>query len=312
MRAHISWRPSTAVWPRTATPRAGMWLSNTVGLTGVAPSVPRAAHDCVDNYNRLLVVVRRDVTDRRWPYGALARSRSRDRIADAAGPSAPLARRLKPRVNANVEPVLCEFEPSLFDQNPDIEHSRPETGARIGWTSPKMEKKSPQRLTTTSLTRGNVARIIASGTCRVETGLVGWPCRTRTRKCRFFVISGELLGFTEHFRTRDFSRTPRRDRCKSRRVKATFASLSGLRCACRSCSTGSRLRWGRPSGLRARPLSQTASLQHRRRTVSVSVLDASTKEKPPGGRTRRLRTSAIGQGGMGVRPPALGQLVLID
>src|SRR5258707_9865698 len=33
--------------------------------------------------------------------------------------------------------------------------------------------------------------------------LRGWPCRTRTRKCRFFVISGELLGFTEHFRIRD-------------------------------------------------------------------------------------------------------------
>jgi putative transposase len=50
----------------------------------------------------------------------------------------------------------------------------------IGRTSPKMEKKSPQRLATTSLTRGNVARILASRTCRVETGLVGWCGRTRT------------------------------------------------------------------------------------------------------------------------------------
>src|SRR6266446_1678907 len=58
--------------------------------------------------------------------------------------------------------------------------------------------------------------------------LRGWPYRTRTRKCRFFVISGELLGFTEHFRIRDFSRTPRRDRCKSRWVKATFASSSPI------------------------------------------------------------------------------------
>src|SRR5258708_27667159 len=61
-----------------------------------------------------------------------------------------------------------------------------------------------------------------------ETRLRGWAYRTRTRKCRFFVISGELLGFTEHFRTRDFSRTPRRDRCKSRWVKATFASSSPI------------------------------------------------------------------------------------
>src|SRR5258708_39764321 len=42
-----------------------------------------------------------------------------------------------------------------------------------------------------------------------ETRLRGWPCRTRTRKCRFFVISGELLWFTEHFRTRDFLLMPR-------------------------------------------------------------------------------------------------------
>src|SRR5258707_14299508 len=57
-----------------------------------------------------------------------------------------------------------------------------------------------------------------------ETRLRGWGERTRTRKCLFFVISAELLGFTEHFRTRDFSRTPGRDRFRSRRVKATFAS----------------------------------------------------------------------------------------
>src|SRR5205823_4921327 len=29
-----------------------------------------------------------------------------------------------------VEPVSCEFEPSLWHQNTDIENSRPETGAR--------------------------------------------------------------------------------------------------------------------------------------------------------------------------------------
>src|SRR5204863_210578 len=31
-----------------------------------------------------------------------------------------------------VEPVLCEFEPSLWHQNTDIENSRSETGARNG------------------------------------------------------------------------------------------------------------------------------------------------------------------------------------
>ena len=30
------------------------------------------------------------------------------------------------RFEVKVEPVLCEFEPSLFDQNTDIENSRPE------------------------------------------------------------------------------------------------------------------------------------------------------------------------------------------
>src|SRR6266446_3159957 len=61
-----------------------------------------------------------------------------------------------------------------------------------------------------------------------ETRLRGWGERTRTRKCLFFVISAELLGFTQHFRTRDFSRTPGRDRFRSRRVKATFASSSPI------------------------------------------------------------------------------------
>ena len=64
---------------------------------------------------------------------------------------------------------------------------------------------------------------------------------------------------------------------------------------CRQCKS--------PGALRVLP-PQPGSL--------VSVLDASTKEKPPGGLTRRLRTSAIGQGEMGVGPPALGQLVPID
>src|SRR5260221_2139257 len=69
----------------------------------------------------------------------------------------------------------------------------------------------------------------ASGQSRAaETGLRGWGERTRTRKCLFFVISAELLGFTQHFRTRDFSRTPGRDRFRSRRVKATFASSSPI------------------------------------------------------------------------------------
>ena len=74
--------------------------------------------------------------------------------------------------------------------------------------------------------------------CQVILGardrLRGWGERTRTRKCLFFVISAELLGFTQHFRTRDFSRTPGRDRFRSRRVKATFASSSPL-CPARQC-----------------------------------------------------------------------------
>src|SRR6266478_2180540 len=69
-----------------------------------------------------------------------------------------------------------------------------------------------------------LCRVLRGRYRAAETRLRG----TRTQKCRFFVISGELLGFTEHFRTRDFSRTPRRDRCKSRWVKATFASSSPI------------------------------------------------------------------------------------
>jgi hypothetical protein len=42
-----------------------------------------------------------------------------------------------------------------------------------------------------------------------ETALPGWGERTRTRKCRFFEISAELLAFPEHFGTRDFSREAR-------------------------------------------------------------------------------------------------------
>src|ERR1700730_15317303 len=38
-----------------------------------------------------------------------------------------------------------------------------------------------------------------------ETALPGWGERSRTRKCRFFEISAELLAFPEHFGTRDFS-----------------------------------------------------------------------------------------------------------
>jgi hypothetical protein len=79
--------------------------------------------------------------------------------------------------------------------------------------------------------------VMGIGARTQETGLLGWGERTRTRKCRFFVISVELLGFTEHFRTRDFLRTPGRDRCRSRRVKTTFASSSPSP-ATRSVSAG--------------------------------------------------------------------------
>jgi len=43
---------------------------------------------------------------------------------------------------------------------------------------------------------------------RHETGLRGWAERTRTRKCRFTQRLAELLGFPEHFGTRDFSCFP--------------------------------------------------------------------------------------------------------
>jgi hypothetical protein len=86
--------------------------------------------------------------------------------------------------------------------------------------------------------RGNVAHISTSWTCPTETRLPGWGERTRTRKCLFFVFSAELLGFTQHFRTRDFSRTPGRDRFRSRRVKATFASSSPI---CPATQSGLRV-----------------------------------------------------------------------
>jgi hypothetical protein len=49
----------------------------------------------------------------------------------------------------------------------------------------------------------------ATDSCRDgawDTALSGWGERTRTRKCRFFEISAELVGLSEHFRTREFWR----------------------------------------------------------------------------------------------------------
>jgi hypothetical protein len=53
------------------------------------------------------------------------------------------------------------------------------------------------------------------------------PCEAYVNSLmkRFTKRWAELL-FPEHFRTRDFLRTPGRDRCRSRRVKVTFASSS--------------------------------------------------------------------------------------
>ena len=57
----------------------------------------------------------------------------------------------------HLEPVSCEFEPSLFDQNTDIENLRPETGAR---------------------NRPGVARN------REKIALRGWPLIANPRECR--------------------------------------------------------------------------------------------------------------------------------
>jgi putative tryptophan/tyrosine transport system substrate-binding protein len=54
----------------------------------------------------------------------------------------------------------------------------------IRQTWPKTEKNARRRLAMISITCGKVAQIFASRTWPTETGLIGWACRTRTRKCR--------------------------------------------------------------------------------------------------------------------------------
>src|SRR4051812_48462309 len=71
--------------------------------------------------------------------------------------------------------------------------------------SPDNEKLGSQRLTASPLSGGNYATIFSAGTWLTETALAGWGGRTRTRKCRYLKGRAELLGFPEHFCTRDFS-----------------------------------------------------------------------------------------------------------
>src|SRR5258708_128884 len=111
---------------------------------------------------------------------------------------------------------------------PPAVRSAKSTSAPVGWICPAAIASRTRSDGRRKDDQSYLCRVLRGRYRAAETRLRGWPCRTRTRKCRFFVISGELLGFTEHFRTRDFSRTPRRDRCKSRRVKATFASSSPI------------------------------------------------------------------------------------
>ena len=73
--------------------------------------------------------------DTRMPNRDAGRPRDRDIWRGRATPHAlkqisRLRRHRTTRVDANVEPVSCGFEPSLFDHNTDIENSRPETGPR--------------------------------------------------------------------------------------------------------------------------------------------------------------------------------------
>src|SRR5258708_30699545 len=111
---------------------------------------------------------------------------------------------------------------------PPAVRSAKSTSAPVGWICPAAIASRTRSDGRRKDDQSYLCRVLRGRYRAAETRLRGWPCRTRSRKCRFFVISGELLGFTEHFRTRDFSRTPRRDRCKSRWVKATFASSSPI------------------------------------------------------------------------------------
>src|SRR5258708_39046789 len=120
---------------------------------------------------------------------------------------------------------------------PPAVRSAKSTSAPVGWICPAAIASRTRSDGRRKDDQSYLCRVLRGRYRAAETRLRGWPCRTRTRKCRFFVISGELLGFTEHFRIRDFSRTPRRDRCKSRWVKATFASSSPICPATQSVSS---------------------------------------------------------------------------
>src|SRR5207253_7876214 len=89
--------------------------------------------------------------------------------------------------------------------------------------------------------------------------LRGWGERTRTRKCRFTKRWAELLGFPEHF---PFRGRRDRDPCRSRPVKATFASSSPLTPATESVSPAHLSHW-ESQEVRAFPCPrQTDRLRH--------------------------------------------------
>jgi hypothetical protein len=66
-----------------------------------------------------------------------------------------------------------------------LKNSRSETGSRNGRHITENQKRTPQRLAISTLTRGKAVRISLDRTCPAATGLAGWGGRTRTHKCHF-------------------------------------------------------------------------------------------------------------------------------
>jgi hypothetical protein len=95
----------------------------------------------------------------------------------------------------------------------------------------------------------------AASSSAVETRLRGWGERTRTRKCRFFEISAELLTFPEHFGTRDFSWGEPRSGLQSQRSRRPIPVLRPTHCV----KTGSERRLTMLFSIRKRGLSWSSA-----------------------------------------------------
>src|SRR5262245_9141249 len=112
--------------------------------------------------------------------------------------------------NSHIEPVSCQFEPSLCDQNTDIENWRPEIGARNSLdTAQNRESRAAE--TRQHLANSRECRDYFFKLDRTHRDQTGWLGRQDSNSQMSFSkgpveMSGEFPRIPEHLGTRDFSR----------------------------------------------------------------------------------------------------------